>query len=164
MKLIFREGRAEHLSAIDRLERVCFSDPWSEEALRQTLTLPAAFCLTAWLADENAASPYVSSEPQVLAGYLFSYALPPEGEIANLAVAPECRRRGIGEALLKEGLSRMKEKGCQCFFLEVRETNLAAQALYAKLGFKVMGRRKKYYQNPKEDALLMLLPPLVEER
>lgn len=135
---------ADQMAAIEAL---CFGDPWSADSFRQMLAMPVARALTVW------------DEASELVGYLLLLAIAPEAEIANIAVAPDRQQQGIGRALLKEGISRMQASGCDRFYLEVRESNLPAQALYRRLGFVEIGKRKKYYQNPCEDALLMALLP-----
>ena len=74
-------------------------------------------------------------------------------EIENMVVAPEVRRRGLGKQLLAGLVELAREQGADRIFLEVRETNEAARALYNKFGFRQAGRRKSYYHNPEEDAL-----------
>lgn len=145
-KLTLRTATEDDLAAIAGLEKVCFSDPWSEQSIREMFKMPSVLCLTAW--------GEVDRTPK-LAGYLFAYGIPPEGEVATIATAPEFRRRGVGRALLNEMLSRMTAKGCNAFFLEVRESNAAARALYEQQGFEYIGRRKHYYRFPVEDALTM---------
>jgi len=78
-----------------------------------------------------------------------------EGHITTLAVHPKCRKKGIGTGLIERLIADAKEKGLKKLFLEVRQSNIAAQKIYKKLGFKVLDRRREYYQNPKEDALVM---------
>ena len=73
----------------------------------------------------------------------------------NLAVAPDCRRWGIGEALVRELLRRLDAQGIRSLSLEVRVSNESAQALYRKLGFAPVGRRPRYYEKPREDALIL---------
>lgn len=132
------------------IEQISFSDPWSAESFRQTLALPAARCLTAWAED---------GDETRLVGYLIAFVIAPEVEIANLAVSPAYRKQGIGRALMEEGLRICREEDCDSFYLEVRESNLPAQALYRRLGFEPIGRRKHYYRLPTEDALLMARLP-----
>lgn len=79
------------------------------------------------------------------------------GEVLNLAVAPEFRRRGIGGALLRAGLGALRHRKVGEVFLEVRESNHSAQALYLAHGFRPVGQRSAYYRNPKEDALVLRL-------
>ena len=78
-----------------------------------------------------------------------------EGDIGNVAVAPDSRRRGIGAALLKALFAESERRGAAVLQLEVRESNLAARRLYEKNGFEIVGKRKNYYEKPAEDAILM---------
>jgi ribosomal-protein-alanine N-acetyltransferase len=78
-----------------------------------------------------------------------------EAEVADLAVAPAARRRGIGRALIDRLLSDLEREGVLAVFLEVRESNRAARALYESRAFHGVGRRRGYYRFPLEDALLL---------
>lgn len=89
------------------------------------------------------------------AGYLLARHAADEGEILNLGVAPAARRRGIGRALVREGLNALAALGATRVFLEVRESNAAARALYAEFGFGEVGRRRGYYRRPTEDAIVL---------
>jgi len=80
-----------------------------------------------------------------------------EWEIENVVVKPELRRQGIGRELIREVIRQARERGAKDVFLEVRESNAAARALYAELGFNEQGRRRGYYQNPEEDAVVLRL-------
>jgi len=93
---------------------------------------------------------------QVL-GYICLWVVGQEMEIANLAVHPSWRRKGIGRALMRYGLRFGQKKGARWAYLEVRASNAAAQELYRQLGFEVIGVRERYYQHPLEDALIMAL-------
>jgi [ribosomal protein S18]-alanine N-acetyltransferase len=126
------------------IERRCFSDPWSEVAFQEALSSEWTFTL---VADSGRGS----------AGYLIGREAAGSGEILNLAVAPEFRRRGIGGALLEEGLVAFHRRGAREVFLEVRESNHSAQALYLARGFRPVGQRAAYYRNPREDALVLRL-------
>lgn len=154
MKLSIRSALPDDADAMAAIERECFSDPWSEESFRQMMALPVSLSLAATTETD---------EGEGLVGYLMALAVEPEGEIANIAVSPNCRRLGVGRALMTEGLRLMEERGCDRFFLEVRESNLPAQALYGQLGFEVTGRRKRYYKDPCEDALLMARLPAQDD-
>jgi [ribosomal protein S18]-alanine N-acetyltransferase len=90
-------------------------------------------------------------------GYLIARDVAGSGEVLNLAVAPESRRRGIARALLEAGLSALAARGADEVFLEVRESNVGAQELYRSLGFRAVGLRAGYYRHPKEDALVLRL-------
>ncbi len=92
-------------------------------------------------------------------GYLIAREAGGSGEILNLAVDPPRRRAGIARALLDAGLAALRRRGAEEIFLEVRESNLAAQALYLGAGFRPVGQRAGYYRNPMEDALVLRLGP-----
>ena len=130
---------------IVEIERRCFSDPWSENSFREALESPWTFGLVA----QNARG---------IAGYLIAREVAGTGEVLNLAVDPDSRRRGVARALLRAGLAALRKRRVQEVFLEVRESNQSAQALYLSYGFRPVGQRAGYYRNPKEDALVLWLP------
>lgn len=131
-----------HVPQIAALETVCFSDPWSEASVRSELDNP----LSLWLAAEAGG--------RVL-GYIGSQSVLGEADMMNVAVAPDARRHGIARALIERLIERLDEQDVGCLTLEVRVSNHAARRLYETLGFSEVGRRKNYYVNPKEDALLL---------
>lgn len=131
-----------HLESIAALERQCFSSPWSVPMLEEELFNPQASFLVA--EDDSG---------QVL-GYAGLQVVLDEGYIANVAVDPKWRRQGLAGELL-EVYCRFGQEHLAFLTLEVRSSNEAAIALYLKHGFAQVGRRKDYYQNPKEDALIM---------
>lgn len=131
-----------HVKAVAELEKLCFSDPWSEKSVASELENP----LSLWL---------VALENGELLGYVGSQRVEDEADMMNLAVCPEARRRGIGKALVQELIRRLKEAGGRSLTLEVRASNQEAQALYNGLGFQIAGRRPRYYFNPREDALIL---------
>jgi [ribosomal protein S18]-alanine N-acetyltransferase len=88
-------------------------------------------------------------------GYVVALDAADEGEILNLAVAPGGRRRGLGRALVQDILQELAERGVRQVYLEVRESNAPARALYAAHGFREVGRRKQYYRRPVEDAIVL---------
>ena len=135
------EGR--DLAALAAIERACFSDAWSESALRAHMENEAALTL---LAEDESGAP---------CGALLLSCLVPEGEVYRLAVLPTHRRRGIGRLLLTRGLSLLREAGVRQMYLDVRAGNTAAIGLYRALGFLECGRRANYYRAPREDAVLM---------
>jgi ribosomal-protein-alanine N-acetyltransferase len=140
-----RPARFDDLPSLVVAERECFSDPWSEAGLRETLQDETAVALVAsW-----------PPESEQLAGYLFARTIAGEGEILNLAVRPACRRQGLARALLWAGLAQLRERGARQIFLEVRESNHAARALYAGAGFRPAGSRPDYYRRPREDAIVL---------
>lgn len=132
----------EHIPQIAALERICFSHPWSEEALRAELWNDSAVVIAA-----------VGEDGTVL-GYAGLQAVLDEGYINNVAVAPAYRRRGVAGALIA-ALVRFGEAKLSFLTLEVRASNAPAIALYEKYGFTQAGRRKNYYDDPREDALLL---------
>jgi ribosomal-protein-alanine N-acetyltransferase len=101
------------------------------------------------------ARPEAPDIPRRVLGFLCSTLVFDEWHIHNVATHPNFRRQGIARALLCEGRTLAQARGARCAILEVRMSNLPAQCLYRQLGFSVCGRRKDYYTNPREDALLM---------
>lgn len=93
-------------------------------------------------------------QEQSVRGFIVARSLGPEWEIENVVVASSFRRRGLGRRLVQGLLEMACNRRAQTVFLEVRQSNAAARTLYSKLGFAECGRRKAYYQNPEEDALL----------
>ena len=136
---------AVHLPQIVALEQVCFpTDPWSEALFRAALENPAVAILLA------------QSEDGAILGYAVLSTVLDEGNLDNIAVAPEARRQGIADALLG-ALTGFGREHLSVLMLEVRASNAPAIALYEKHGFACVGRRKNYYDVPKEDAILMTL-------
>ena len=131
-----------HVAQVAALEKQCFSDPWSESSVASELSNP----LSAWL---------VAMDGDVLAGYVGSQSVMGESDMMNIAVDAHYRRQGIAQALVKELVAQLKEKGNHSLTLEVRISNQPAIALYEKLGFEHVGKRPNYYRNPKEDALIL---------
>lgn len=131
-----------HVPAIAQLESICFSCPWSENSVASELTN----ALSLWL---------VAEEDDHVAGYIGSQTVCEESDMMNVAVHPDFRRRGIGEALVKALETELRARGSRCLTLEVRTSNAPAIALYEKLGFSQVGLRKNYYRDPKEDALIL---------
>ena len=132
---------AAHVRAVADIERACFADPWTEDGLREELDNACARFLTA--VDSGGA----------VAGYIGCHTVLDEGYIANVAVAPAFRRRGIGRALVQALLARSDDLAFVT--LEVRASNAPAIALYAGCGFVPAGTRRRFYSHPTEDALLM---------
>ena len=133
---------ASHVAQIAELEKLCFSDPWSANSIASELDNKLAF----WL---------VATEENRVAGYIGSQTVMDETDMMNVAVHPDFRRKGIAEALVNDLVENLKKMGSHCLTLEVRASNASAIALYEKLGFYEIGRRKNYYRNPREDALIL---------
>ncbi len=144
MRLHITPMTAAHLPQIAALEKLCFpADPWSENLFRAALENPGAAVL---LAEEDGA----------VLGYAVLSAVLDEGNLDNIAVAPEYRRRGVADALLG-ALTGFGRECLALLTLEVRASNAPAIALYEKHGFRPVGRRRNYYSDPREDAVLMTL-------
>ena len=131
-----------HVAQVAELEKICFSDPWSENSVASELKNP----LSCWL---------VAEEDGVAAGYIGSQTVMDESDMMNVAVHPDHRRKGVAESLVNELIEVLKKRGSRCLTLEVRASNEPAKALYEKLGFVQVGLRRNYYRNPKEDALIL---------
>lgn len=138
----------EHLEQVAAIERLCFPDPWSPHLLAELLE------------QEGSVSLVAAGEEGAVLGYTSAQTVLDEGYINNVAVHPACRRRGIASRLLEELGRRGTELGLSFLTLEVRASNLAAQALYARHGYREVGCRRNYYEHPKEDAILMTLEVL----
>ena len=133
---------AETVPAVSKLENACFSTPWSEKSIREEMNNEWAFWLTAM-------------EGESLLGYIGIQFGLDGGDIMTIATEPELRGKGIGKKLVLAAVEQLQEKHLGYLTLEVRPSNLPAIALYESLGFREVGRRKKYYRDPVEDALLM---------
>ena len=131
-----------HLAAVAALERLCFTTPWTEAMLEEELYNDTASFIVAQRADGE------------VLGYAGLHVILDEGYIDNVAVRPEYRRQGVADRLL-DVLCRFGQDRLAFLTLEVRPSNTAAVALYEKHGFREAGRRKNYYENPTEDALLL---------
>ena len=140
--IIVRDAREADIPALAALEKECFSLPWTEEQLRASLPGERSVLLAA----EGAGK---------VLGYVGMMHVLDEGYLSNVAVDPACRRQGVAKALIAELLRRAGEFSLAFVTLEVRESNTPAIALYEGFGFAPVGRRKNYYDAPKEDAVLM---------
>ena len=137
---IIRMSR-EHLSAVAEIEQISFSDPWSVESLELMLT--------------EQASALVALEDGRVLGYVGMMCVLDEGQIINVAVHPDARRRGVGRSLMEAAQTYAKERGIVFLSLEVRESNIAARSLYSSLGWEEQGIRKGFYSHPVENACVM---------
>ncbi len=140
--------RPEDLEAVLQIETASFSQPWTQEMFKAELIPGISLALV------------VRSDEDELLGYLCGLILGGEFHISNIAVHPCVRRRGVGRKLLISALAQASRHGAKTASLEVRASNLAAQALYRHLGFTVVGRRRGYYAGPVEDAFIMCLDQL----
>ena len=149
---VIRQARASDLEAILGIERDSFADPWSRESFESSLALDRMRFLVA--EEGGAGTRNGEGGAETILGYVLTLLLLEEAEIADLAVAPVARRRGIGGMLLDRVAADVADAGVRSLYLEVRESNSAARALYTSRCFLPVGRRRGYYQRPPEDALL----------
>lgn len=133
---------AVHVPQVAALEKLCFSDPWSEKSIASELDNE----LACWL---------VAVENGTVAGYVGSQTVMGESDMMNLAVHPDFRRKGTAAMLVNALVHRLKAGGSRCLTLEVRVSNEPAKNLYRKLGFVVVGRRPNYYFHPREDGMIL---------
>lgn len=142
------EMRPEDLEAVLRVEVASFSEPWTREMFESELIPGVSLALVA------------RSDVGTLFGYFCGSIVGDECHISNIAVDPRVRRRGVGRKLLLSALEVASQHGARTASLEVRASNRAAQSLYRTFGFTVVGRRRRYYTRPVEDAIIMCLHPL----
>lgn len=142
-ELSIRPMKEADLQEVAAIEQEAIAPPWSEQDFRDSLGLPHVSMLTAVLDGE-------------VAGYCVCYQSFDEGEITNVAVKKELRRRGIAGKLLEALFSLGTERGIERFLLEVRASNEAALYTYEKVGFQRAGLRKNFYTQPAEDAVIMI--------
>lgn len=140
--ITIRSATDADLARVVEIERAGFSDPWSATAFRSAL-------------DQDRLHFHVAIHDGEVVGYAISWCVVDEAELANLAVVPAMRGKGVGSALLAHTMADAVAAGCVVMHLEVRESNAAARALYASRGFGMVGRRTRYYRAPVEDALIM---------
>ncbi len=140
--MIIRKMNLGDVAAIAELEKLCFSDPWSESSIASEVDNPLSY----WL---------VAEIDGIVAGYVGSQTVLDASDMMNLAVSPDYRRQGIGQALVNALVEHLQQNRVIALLLEVRVSNGPAIALYEGLGFVQVGRRPKYYHNPREDALIL---------
>jgi len=141
-----RTPRLEDLPAVVSLENLCFSDPWTRQALEQEL-MPDRLRL-----------PLVAEAAGKVVGYLMAWKIIDQLHILNIAADPEYRRRGVGTALLRAAAAKAAKMRMIEITLEVRDSNSEARAFYLRHGFAVRGRRPGYYADNGEDAIIMTCP------
>jgi len=152
MNISIRKMAVSDIAAVVDLDQKSFSLPWPERSFRFELTdNPASRC---WVADLDGN----------IVGMIVVWLLVDEAHVATLATHPDHRRQGIGKRLLAHALLNMMREGARSSFLEVRASNVAAQEMYRKFGYEETGRRRHYYRDNDEDAILMNLSALNAER
>lgn len=141
--MIIRKAEPHDVHSMAELEKICFAEPWSEESLYHEII------------GNNMALYIVAEDGGRIVGYAGIWLIAGEGHITNVAVHPDYRRRHIGEAIVSTILAEAEAAGAVRQTLEVRRSNAPAQGLYAKFGFRAEGVRKGYYEDNKEDAIIM---------
>ena len=142
MDLVIEKMTVAHIEDIAKLEKDCFSSPWSEDGLKSELENKFARFFVAFSGDR-------------VAGYIGSHNVLGEVYITNVAVFPDFRRKGVGKALVEFLVDQMKLEKAEFVTLEVRKSNSNAISLYEKCGFEKVGVRKDFYEKPREDGVLM---------
>lgn len=143
--MLIRTMTAEDIPAVCEIEKKSICPPWSYQAFWDALHQDTLMMIAQ---DQDSSG---------ILGYIVMYISFEEGEITNVAVDPEKRKGGIGSGLMKEFLLHAREKGVERIVLEVRKSNVPAIGLYRKTGFEELGIRRNFYEQPKEDALIMEL-------
>jgi ribosomal-protein-alanine N-acetyltransferase len=141
-----RDAAPSDMTGCHAIERVSFPDPWSVAMLRAHLRGDVNQFLVATIHQ---------NDTDTIAGYAIAHVIADESELLNIAVHPDWRGRSIGAALLDALLDRCRSRGAASMMLDVRESNTPARTLYERRGFVTVGRRRRYYQHPDEDGLLM---------
>lgn len=145
--MMIRKMTAADVGEVAALEAATFSMPWSKQGFSDILYREDVLFLVA--------------REETLLGYVGVYCTADEGEITNVAVAPQARRRGVARALLEELTVQLAVRRIERIVLEVRVSNDPAIRLYEQAGFQTVGKRKNFYERPVEDAYVMVRQPAV---
>lgn len=163
--MLIREMTLQDVPAVAEIEKACFSLPWSEQSLADSVQREDTLFLVCE-EDGGQESKRDTMIPEYrnerddatmndIVGYIGMYLSFDEGDITNVAVAPAFRKKGYGEAIVSSAIKIAKEKQLEMIVLEVRVSNTPAISLYKKMGFEEIGIRKKFYEHPIEDAMIM---------
>lgn len=139
-----RPMRADDIAAVATIERDTFSTPWQPDTFESLLDRPGVELIV------------LESPTDGLIGYAVLWCILDQGELANVAVSPEWRGRGLGRYLIGRVLDAARERGVTKMFLEVRASNERAAEIYRGFGFTEVGLRRDYYSDPREDARIMM--------
>jgi len=146
-RYFIRRMREEDLPAVRAIEALSFSNPWSDNTFRGEIqNTSVSFPMVV-----------VRRPGEEVVAYIIYWQIRDDVQVNNVAVHPDCRGLGLGEALMRYAIARVRESGATFMTLEVRQSNAPALTLYKKLGFEVMGTRANYYTKPDEDAFVMAL-------
>ena len=140
-----RRMEERDLPEVRAIEERSFSNPWSETTFRGEIqNVPVSSPLVV-----------VRRPGEDIVGYIIFWQIRDDVQVNNIAVRPDCRGLGVGEAMMRHAIAKVRRAGATFMTLEVRPSNAPAVALYRKLGFEVLGARKNYYSRPDEDAHVM---------
>ena len=161
--MLIRRMTLEDIPAVVEIENQCFSLPWSEKSFEASVSREDTIFLVCETAYEEKEVMVGGSRQEcnpmktenVISGYMGLYVSFDEANVTNVAVSPSHRKKGCGEALVAAAKAEAKAAGAESIFLEVRVSNIPAISLYKKLGFEELGIRKKFYEHPVEDAIIM---------
>jgi ribosomal-protein-alanine N-acetyltransferase len=144
-RYFIRRMKEEDLPAVHAIEARSFSNPWSDDTFRGEIqNAPVSFPLVV-----------VRRPGEEVVAYIIYWQIRGDVQVNNVAVRPDCRGLGLGDALMRFAIAKVRAAGAEFMTLEVRQSNTAALTLYKKLGFEVLGTRKNYYTKPDEDACVM---------
>jgi len=152
-RFFIRRMKEDDLPEVRTIEALSFSNPWSDDTFRGEIqNTSISFPLVVVRRPDNP----VAAGDEVVA-YIIYWQIGDDVQINNVAVHPDCRGLGLGEAMMRHVIARVRAAGASFVTLEVRQSNTPALTLYKKLGFEIMGTRKNYYTKPDEDAHVMAL-------
>ena len=144
-RYFIRRMKEDDLPAVRAIEGLSFSNPWSDNTFRGEIqNTPVSSPLVV-----------VRRPGEEVVGYIIYWQIRDDVQVNNIAVHPECRGLGLGEAMMRFAIAKVRAAGAEFMTLEVRQSNVAAVTLYKKLGFEVLGTRKNYYTKPDEDAYVL---------
>ncbi len=143
-KIVVEFMTSEDIPNIAKIEKECFSEPWSEKSIEDSLHLSNTYM-------------FVAKDNGIPVGYLITYCMSAEADIANIAVTKDYRKKGIAKMLFNKFFELCRKDEIKTINLEVRESNTIAREFYEKLGFKENGARKRFYTKPSETAILYSL-------
>jgi ribosomal-protein-alanine N-acetyltransferase len=144
-RYFIRRMREQDLAAVHAIEVLSFFNPWSDSTFRgeiQNTSISAPLVV-------------VRRPGEEVVGYIVFWRIRDDVQVNNIAVHPGCRGLGLGEAMMRFAIAKVRAAGASFMTLEVRPSNRPAISLYKKLGFEILGTRKNYYTKPEEDAYLM---------
>jgi ribosomal-protein-alanine N-acetyltransferase len=144
-RYFIRRMKEDDLAAVRTIETLSFSNPWSDNTFRGEIqNAPVSFPLVV-----------VRRPGEEVVAYIIYWQIRDDVQVNNVAVHPDCRGLGLGEAVMRFAIAKVRAAGAEFMTLEVRQSNTPALALYKKLGFEILGTRKNYYTKPDEDAYVL---------